>query len=275
MKKNLVFVIGSLLALSIILGGCGRANLLSGLAGSGTTSGSGSNDTASIYLDNGDYNSAITEASSVISGNYSADEIREAYALRGEARLGLANVKAASIISSLTNTANASSSGNLNLLNSIVQNVATADITNAADDLLRALTSNMTLKQSNFQPQATFDLSNLSDRQFLAGLACALAASKLVVNKFDTDDDKKLEAAVDFADPDLPRSNDWASCTSVSGVHVRQYILKATEYLSAAISNNDFTVTDTVNQVKAKIDIIDSSSNSNLLTNAVLVTNIF
>ncbi|MFH1429214.1 MAG: hypothetical protein ABIH39_05670 [Candidatus Margulisiibacteriota bacterium] len=269
-NKRIMFVV--LILLVMFVAGCGKINVFEGIAGGTESTSSDANENANRMVDNGDYNAAITVTTGVISSNTStADEQREAYAIRGEATLGQSGVNAGAMISTLTNTANADVQGNLNLLNTIVASTTIAQITGAADDLLRALTANLTLKTS-VASVSEINIDNLSDRQLLAGFACALAAAKLIVEGFDENGDKTLTAAADFNNGDTTnRSADWLSCTSTSGYHASFYMIKAAEFLGAAIANEDFTVEDIVSNVRDSINSIDALANSNTLTNAYLV----
>jgi len=253
--------------LLILITGCGKTNLFEGIAGGQESSPEDANANASRQLDNGEYSSAISSSTSVIDNSgATTEQKREAYALRGEAKLGNSGVEAGTLVARLSDS-NTDYEGSVNLINSLVQNVTTSDISSAADDFLIALTENLTLRVI---PGSTdVDLDNLSDRQLLAGFACALAAARLIVTNFDTNGDDTL-SSTDFSPGSTNRSTDWTNSVSSSGQHAGDYIVKAVQYLGDAITNADFSVDDTVNTVRTIIDQVDTAANASTLTNSDL-----
>jgi len=228
-------------------------------------------------LDEGDYSEVIDLATSIISGDATVAEKQEAYALRAEAKLGDSGINVTSLISTLTNTENINSEGNVNYLNTIINMDKEAeDLTSCADDFFQAFTP---INIPKILPATTYsaDLTNLADRQLLAGIACAMAATKLIVEKFDLDGDNVLEADDDFNNGDsTPRGTDWLNCVSASGKHATDYILEAVEFLTVAITNEDFTVEEVVSEVKTALDQLNSNAQLNgSPTNAEIVDAIF
>ena len=166
----LALVTGLLLA----SGGCGNSSVFKSLSGGGATHGGLTG--ASQALDNGDYDSAIAQADSVIQApGTSTEDLQSAYLLKGNGLLGASGFAATELAAVIVSGSDDNVLASFPTLETSVV-TASAEAINTAFSLTNYLppdptfgTTNMILEDSEYYPDlSTFGISSIPGLRMIA-----------------------------------------------------------------------------------------------------------